>query len=84
MSKIAEKIRPPSKTALFDAAKRWNVDAVKTILTAAPALVEASDARGRRALHIACAVKPDTGTLGEANGIKTVAALLEGGAGLES
>ena len=49
----------------------------------APALVEASDARGRKALHIACAVKPNTGTLGEANGIKTVATLLEGGAGLE-
>ena len=58
MSKIAEKFRPPSKTALFEAAKRWNVDAVKTILMAAPALVEASDARGRKALHIACAVKP--------------------------
>jgi hypothetical protein len=83
MSKVADKFRPPSKTALFEAAKRWNIDAVKTILMAAPALVEASDARGRRALHIACAVNPDTGTLGEANGIKTVAALLEGGAGLE-
>jgi ankyrin repeat protein len=83
MSKIADKFRPPSRTALFEAAKRWNVDAVKTILTAAPALVEASDARGRKALHIACAVKPNTGTLGEANGIKTVATLLEGGAGLE-
>ena len=83
MSKAANRFRPPSKTALFEAAKRWNVDAVKTILMVAPALVEASDARGRKALHIACAVKPNTGTLGEANGIKTVAALLEGGAGLE-
>ena len=80
---VADKFRSPSKTALFDAAKRWDTAAVKTILMAAPALVDASDARGRRALHVACAVKPDDGMLSEANGIKTVAALLEGGAGLE-
>jgi ankyrin repeat protein len=80
---VADKFRSPSKTALFDAAKRWDIAAVKTILMAAPALVDASDARGRRALHVACAVKPDDGMLSEANGIKTVAALLEGGAGLE-
>jgi uncharacterized protein len=80
---VADKFRSPSKTALFDAAKRWDIAAVKTILMAAPALVDASDARGRRALHVDCAVKPDDGMLSEANGIKTVAALLEGGAGLE-
>ena len=80
---VADKFRSPSKTALFDAAKRWDTAAVKTILMAAPALVDASDARGRRVLHVACAVKPDDGMLSEANGIKTVAALLEGGAGLE-
>ena len=80
---VADKFRSPSKTALFDAAKRWDTAAVKTILMAAPALVDASDARGRRALHVACAVKPDDGMLSEANGIKNVACLLEGGAGLD-
>jgi hypothetical protein len=45
---VADKFRSPSKTALFDAAKRWDIAAVKTILMAAPALVDASDARGRR------------------------------------
>jgi ankyrin repeat protein len=72
-----------SKTALFDAAKHWDIAAVKTILSAAPSLVEASDAKGRRALHIACAVNPRSGSLGEPNGITTVTALLEAGAGLE-
>ena len=78
-----DKLTKPSKTALFDAAKRWDIKAVKAILVAAPALVEASDPRGRRALHLACAVKPGNGMLGETNGLKTVAALLKAGAGLE-
>jgi ankyrin repeat protein len=77
-------MRPPSKTALFDAAKSWNVAAVKTVLKAAPALAEATDPKGRMALHIACAVKPGTSNLGEPNGTKTVTALLEGGAALEA
>jgi ankyrin repeat protein len=78
-----DKLPKPSKTALFDAAKRWDIKAVKAILVAAPALVEASDPRGRRALHLACAVKPGNGMLAETNGLKTVAALLKAGAGLE-
>jgi ankyrin repeat protein len=73
----------PSKTALFDAAKCWDVAAVTAILRAAPALVEASDNKGRRALHIACAVKSGSGRFGDSNGIKTVTALLKAGAGLE-
>jgi uncharacterized protein len=73
-----------SKTALFDAARRWDVAAVRAILSAAPNLVEASDTKGRRALHIACAVNPRSGSHGEPNGIKTVTALLKAGAGLES
>ena len=74
----------PSKTALFDAAKRWDAAAVKALLQAAPALVTATDPKGRRALHIACAVPPSTEGLADPNGIKTVTALLAAGAPLEA
>jgi uncharacterized protein len=77
-------MRPPSKTALFAAAKAWDTTAVRAILAAVPALVSASDLRGRRALHIACGVKPGGSSLGEASGIKTATALLEAGADLEA
>jgi uncharacterized protein len=73
----------PSKTAFFGAAKIWDVAQVKTTLAAAPDLVTARDPRGRTALHVASAVRPGTGKLGEPNGIKTVTALLKAGAGLE-
>jgi uncharacterized protein len=76
-------VRPPSKAALFEAAKEWNSAAVKAMLTAAPALIEASDPKGRRALHIACAVASGGAGLGEPNGIKTVTALLAAGGDLE-
>jgi hypothetical protein len=76
-------IKPPSRTALFDAASGWNIAAVKMILTAAPELAETTDARGRRALHVACAVRPGSGMLGEPNGIKTVTAFLNAAASLE-
>lgn len=77
-------MRKPTKTALFDAAARWDTAAVKAIMAAAPALIEATDARGRMALHLACAVPPGRKGLGEPNGIKTVAALLAAGAPLEA
>jgi ankyrin repeat protein len=73
----------PSKSALFDAAKRWDAAAVAALLRAAPALVHTTDPKGRTALHVACAVKPAKG-LGEPNGIKTVTALLKAGADLEA
>jgi hypothetical protein len=73
----------PSKTALFDAARRWDAAAVKALLKAAPALATATDPKGRMALHIACAVPPGP-KLGEANGIRTVTALLDAGAPLEA
>jgi ankyrin repeat protein len=75
-------MRPPSKTALFVAAKRWDAAAINSIVAAAPALIDATDPKGRTALHIACAVKPGD-ALGEANGIDTVTVLLEAGADLE-
>ena len=75
---------PPSKTALFKAAKAWDAAAVKAMLTAAPALVTATDPKVRTALHMACAVRPGGKGLGEANGIKTVTALLEAGSDLEA
>jgi ankyrin repeat protein len=73
----------PSKSALFEAAKRWDAAAAAALLKAAPALVSATDPKGRQALHIACAVPPAPG-LGEPNGIATVTALLKAGAGLEA
>ncbi len=75
--------RPPSKTALFEAARRWDADAVRSILKAAPELASAADLRGRTALHVACAVTPNK-SLGEPDGIKTVTALLAAGADLEA
>ena len=72
-----------SKTALFNAAKKWNAAAVRTILDEAAALVSATDTNGRAAPHVACAVKPGADTLLEPNGIDTVTALLDGGADLE-
>jgi uncharacterized protein len=77
-------MRPPSKTALFEAARRWDAAAAKAILAVAPALVRATDPKGRMALHMACAVKPGGDQLGEVSGIKTVTAMLDGGAGLET
>ena len=74
----------PSKTALFEAAKRWDAAAVKGLLKAAAGdLIDATDPKGRQALHIACAAQPARG-LGETNGIATVTALLNAGAGLEA
>ena len=78
-----DQARPPSKTALFEAARRWDAEAVRTILAAAPELVIAADPRGRMALHLACAVTPSK-SLGEPDGIKTATALLAAGADLEA
>jgi uncharacterized protein len=75
--------RRPSKSALFDAAKAWDAAPVKALIEACPDLVRAVDPKGRAALHLACAVKPGAPHLGEANGVKTVTALLEAGADLE-
>lgn len=70
-----------SKSALFAAAKSWDFVAVVAILRAAPELVRASDPKGRMALHLACAAKATSKD--DPNGLKTVAALLKAGAGLE-
>jgi ankyrin repeat protein len=73
----------PSRTALFDAAKRWDVATVKDILSKAPALAKARDPKGRMAIHIACAAKSGAGQ-GEPHGIKTVTAFLKAGVPLEA
>ena len=77
-------MRPPTKTALFEAAKRWQAAAVGAILAAAPRLVTATDPRGRMALHLACAVKPGAPALAEPDGTQTAAALLAAGADIEA
>jgi hypothetical protein len=40
-----------TKTALFEAARRWETAAVRTIATTLPSLVAATDPKGRTALH---------------------------------
>jgi uncharacterized protein len=77
-------MKPPSKTALFAAARAWDAAAVRAMLAAAPALATAADPRQRLALHLACAVKPASPGLGEPHGIKTVSALLAAGTPLEA
>ena len=74
----------PTKTALFAAAKSWDALEVSALLAAEPSLIAATDLKGRAALHLACAVKPGGAGLAEANGIATVTALLDAGAGIES
>jgi uncharacterized protein len=76
-------MRRPSKSALFEAAKAWDGARVKTLIEASPDLIRAVDPKGRTALHLACSMKPGAPALGEANGLKTVMALLDGGADLE-
>lgn len=70
-----------SKSALFGAAKVWDVKAVVAILRAAPEFVRAADPKGRTALHIACASQGKSKN--DPSGLKTVTALLKAGAGLE-
>lgn len=77
-------MRQPSKTAVFEAGKAWNVAALRALLEASPKLARATDSKGRTALHLVCAVKPGGEALGEPNGVETVAALLSVGADLEA
>ena len=85
MTKTASvRSRPPSKTALFEAVRGWDAAGVRTILAVAPALVRATDPKGRMALHLACGVRPGTKGLGEPNGTRTATVLLEAGADLEA
>jgi ankyrin repeat protein len=72
----------PSKSKLFAAAKARDFKTVAAILHAAPDLVRATDPKGRTALHIACAATAKSRE--DPNGLKTVAALLKAGAGLEA
>lgn len=78
------KPRRPSKTALFEAARRWDAATVAAQLAQAPDLARATDPKGRTALHIACGVERGRLNLGEDYGLRTVAALLNAGADLEA
>jgi hypothetical protein len=68
---------------LFDAARRWDAAVVAALLKAAPGLVNATDPKGRQAIHIACAAPPGR-KQAEPNGTATVTALLKAGAALEA
>ena len=73
-----------SKTAWFAAVQRWDAVGAAIILAASRDLLAARDAKGRQAIHLACAVKPGGARLVEEAGLLTVTMLLEAGAGLES
>jgi ankyrin repeat protein len=77
-------MRAPSKTALFNAVKLWDVPAVEALLAVSSDLAQATDSKGRTALHLASGVKPGHRAIGEPHGLGTVAALLKAGAGLEA
>jgi len=77
-------MRKPSKTALFNAAKAWDAAAVEALLAVAADLAQATDPKGRTALHLACGVKPTSRTTGDPHGLKTVATLLDADAVLET
>jgi ankyrin repeat protein len=77
-------MRRLSKTALFGAAKSWNVAVLEGMLATYPDLIRAIDAKGRTALHLACSAKPGAPLQGEPHGIRTVSALLAAGAALET
>jgi hypothetical protein len=68
---LSRKARKPSKTALFEAAKAWDAARVMTIVAEAPVLIDATDPKGRMALHLACGVRPGGKGLGEPSGIHT-------------
>jgi ankyrin repeat protein len=76
-------MRRPSKTALFSAAKTWDAKAAEALLAASPELAHATDPQGRTALHLACGVKAGSRKTVEPNGLRTVAAFLKAGVGLE-
>jgi uncharacterized protein len=73
-----------SKTAMFKAARAWEVALLERMLAASPELVTATDHKGRTALHLACAVKPGGMALGEPDGRQTAAVLLKAGADLDA
>lgn len=69
---------------MFSAAKSWDSVAIESMLKQAPELLEAPDAKGLNALHMACAVKPGKNGVHEQSGLKTVKALLDAGIDVES
>lgn len=49
---------PMSKTAIFEAARNLDVDAVRRLLDDRPALLHATDRERRNLLHVACSASP--------------------------
>jgi ankyrin repeat protein len=73
-----------SRSALFEAVKRWDGAAVDTILAAAPALVTATDAAGRTALHLGAGVPADRMKVRLADSVAVATRLLGAGAVLDA
>jgi ankyrin repeat protein len=80
----ASAMKTPSKTAFFNATKLWDAPAVEAMLAVCPDLAQATDSKGRTALHLASSMKPSNRVIGEPDGLRTVAALLKAGARLEA
>lgn len=73
-----------SKTALFDAAKRWDAAQVARLATDSPDLVKATDPRGRTALHLCAGRAVESANDPAKAAIATATALLEAGADLDA
>lgn len=68
-----------SRTALFKAAWNWDTATLVRVLERSPALIEAQDASGRRALHV-CAKRPWPEHKAESvQGLETLRVLIEAG-----
>lgn len=69
---------------MFEAAKRWDAAKVARLAADAPGLVQATDARGRSALHL-CAGQPVKDALDPADAsIATAMALIQAGADINA
>jgi hypothetical protein len=53
-----DRMRRPSKTALFEAAKALDLSELQRLLREAPGLATATDRDGRTLLHLACMAQP--------------------------
>ena len=73
-----------SKTRMIEAVKRLDVDAVRDLLAAHPALLGVADRRGLNLLHLACSVPCADLGIAESHSAKMVRLLLDHGLNVES
>lgn len=68
-----------SKTALIDAIQHLNLDRVRQLLDARPALLAVTDRQGRNLLHLACSASPQRLGKTDAKQVRMVTFLLDRG-----